>query len=120
MKRYIFETFLAIVLLSMLLCNAVNADQALGLPDVVMDIVDGNEAIVSITYAGTEYVVANGDLVTGTTTRWYIDPTTQVETQWVDGDPVPPTTVSGTSDPKSGDQGWKADNFTFRVPSWTP
>jgi hypothetical protein len=119
MKRHFLARVPVVVLLSMLLCGAVEADQALGLPDVVMDIVDGNEAIVSLTYAGTTYVVANGDLATGTTTRWYIDPATQVETQWVDGDPVPPETVSGTSNPKTGDQGWQADNFTFRVPSWS-
>jgi hypothetical protein len=103
----------------MLLCSAAGADQAVGLPDVVMDIVDGNEAIVSLTYAGTTYVVADGDLATGTSTRWYVDPTTQLETIWRDGDPTPPTTVPGTSNPKAGDQGWKADNFTFRTPSWT-
>ena len=123
MKKHFLVTFPAIVLLSMFLCTAVQADQLVGLgsPDVVGGVVDGNEVVVSLTYAGTEYVVADGALVTGTTTRWYIPASTGVETQWVDGDPVQPEmpTVAGTSNPKVGDHGWKADNFTFRVPSWT-
>jgi len=107
------------VLLSILLCSAVQADQLIGLPDAVGGVVDGNEVVVSFTYAGTEYVVADGDLVLGTTTRWYV--INSVEYHWPDGDPVPAgcPTVSGTSTCKVGDQGWKADNFTFRVPSWT-
>ncbi|MEE9463964.1 MAG: LamG-like jellyroll fold domain-containing protein, partial [Candidatus Neomarinimicrobiota bacterium] len=72
-----------------------------GLADVTA--VDG--AVVSLRHAETEYVVANGDLALGTTTRWYIDPNTGDETLWVEGDPAPPDTVSGTSNAKSGDVG---------------
>jgi hypothetical protein len=81
------------------------------LPDVT--VVD--DAIVSLQYAGTEYVVGDGDLVLGTTTRWYIDPDTSVETLWEEGGPTPPTTVGGTSSPKDPDVGSKADNFLFRL-----
>ena len=61
-------------------------------------------------------VVADGDLMLGTTTRWYIDPVTGAETLWADGDPAPAATVSGTSSPKSGDVGSNADNFFFSIP----
>jgi hypothetical protein len=98
-----------IVLLSML-CSAVQADLLTALPDVTA--VD--DAIVSLRYAGTEYVVANGDLTLGTTTRWYI-PAGGVATLWAEGGPAPAATVSGTSDPKAGDVGSHADNFLFRL-----
>ncbi|MHC4632031.1 MAG: hypothetical protein ACYS9C_12300, partial [Planctomycetota bacterium] len=78
------------------------------------DVTVVDDAIISFRYAGTEYVVADGDLVLGTTTRWYI-PASGVETLWVDGTPVPPATVSGTSSVKAGDIGPKADNFLFRL-----
>jgi len=87
------------------------ADTLSGLADVT--VVD--DAIVSFRYAQTEYVVANGDLILGTTTRWYIPADTGVETLWPDGDPAPAATVSGTSNPKEGDVGSKADNFLFRL-----
>jgi hypothetical protein len=111
MKRHFFETFLAIALLSMSLCGAVQADSFDGLSDVT--VVD--DAIVSFRYAGTEYVIDNGDVVTGTTTRWYV--IDNIEYHWPDGDPVPAgcPTVSGTSTPKTGDIGAKADNFLFRL-----
>jgi len=99
-----------IVLLSILLCSAVQADLLTGLPDVT--VVD--DAIVSLRYAGTEYVVANGDLTLGTTTRWYIA-AGGVATLWAEGDPAPAATVSGTSDPKTGDVGSHADNFLLRL-----
>ena len=111
MKRHFFETFLAIVLLSMLLCGAVEADSFDGLPDVT--VVDG--VIISFQYAGTEYVIANGDVVTGTTTRWYV--IDNVEYHWPDGDPIPAgcPTVSGTSNCKVVDVGSNADNFFFGI-----
>jgi hypothetical protein len=87
------------------------ADTLSGLADIT--VVD--DAIVSIRYAGTEYVVANGDLALGTTTRWYIPADTGVETLWVEGDPAPAATVTWASTPKAGDVGSKADNFLFRV-----
>ncbi|KPK34751.1 MAG: hypothetical protein AMJ65_17950 [Phycisphaerae bacterium SG8_4] len=83
-----------------------------GLADVTV----ADDAIVSFRYEGTEYVVADGDLMLGTTTRWYIDPVTGAETLWADGDPAPAATVSGTSNPKSGDVGSNADNFFFSIP----
>ena len=89
----------------------VKADSLSGLADIT--VVDGG--IVSILYADTEYVVAEGDLVLGTTTRWYIDPGTGDETLWAEGDPAPGATVSGTSTPKEGDVGSNADNFNFAI-----
>jgi len=86
------------------------ADRLIGLADVTVV----GDAIVSLRYEGVEYVVANGDLVLGTTTRWYI-PAGGVATLWVEGDPAPAATVAGTSDPKVGDVGSKADNFLFRL-----
>jgi hypothetical protein len=111
MKRQFLVTFPVIVLVSMLLCSAVQADLLTGLSDVT--VVDG--AIVSLRYAGTEYVVANGDLILGTTTRWYIPADTGVPTLWAEGDPAPAATVSGTSNPKVGDVGSNADNFLFTL-----
>jgi|GEM_PF-4087701 len=61
------------------------------LPDVI--VVDG--AIMSLTFAGRDYVVADGDLVVGTTTRWANGK--QVV------DPAPPAV----------DIGANADNFLF-------
>jgi len=109
MKRHSLVIFPAIVLLSMVLCNAVRADTLSGLADVT--VVD--DAIVSLRYEGTEYVVANGDLTLGTTTRWYV--VAGVETLWAEGDPAPAATVTGTSNPKDGDVGSKADNFLFEL-----
>lgn len=110
MKRHLLITFPNILLLSMLLCNVVQADTLTGLADVT--VVD--DAIVSLRYEGTEYVVADGDLVVGITTRWYI-PVGGSETLWTEGDPAPAATVTGTSTPKSGDVGSKADNFLFEL-----
>ncbi len=90
--------------------TSAHADTLSKLSDVT--VVD--DAIVSFRYAGTEYVVADEDLALGTTTRWYI-PASGVETLWVDGTPVPPATVSGTSIVKANDIGPKADNFLFRL-----
>jgi hypothetical protein len=77
------------------------------------DITVADDAIASISYKGTEYVVADGDLILGATTRWYV--LDGVETLWAEGDPAPAATVSGTSSPKDGDVGSKADNFNFKV-----
>jgi subtilisin family serine protease len=86
----------------------VGADTLSGLPDVT--VVD--DAIVSLQYEGIEYIVTNGDLTLGTTTRWYID--AGVETLWVEGHQAPAPTVVGTSNPKIGDVGSRADNYMFR------
>jgi len=85
------------------------ADTLSGLADVT--VVDG--AIESVRDGETEYVVADGDLILGTTTRWYV--LDGVETLWAEGDPAPEATVSGTSNPKDGDVGSKADNFPVSV-----
>jgi len=83
------------------------ADELVGLSDVTA--VGG--AIISLRYEGVEYVVEDGDLVLGTTTRWYIQG--GVETLWEEGTPTPAATVTGTSTVKAGDVGSKADNFNF-------
>jgi len=110
MKRHFLIKFFLIVLLSILLSSTVQADTLSGLADVT--VVD--DAIVSLRYDGTEYVVADGDLVVGTTTRWYI-PAGGVETLWAEGDPAPAATVTGTSTTKEGDVGSNADNFLFEL-----
>ena len=73
----------------------------------------GNIELLDLTHNGQTYVVANGDLILGITTRWYI--INSVENHWPDGDPVPAgcPTVGGTSSPKVNDIGAKADNFLF-------
>jgi len=83
------------------------ADELVGLSDVT--VVDGE--IVSLLYESKEYVVAEGDLLLGTTTRWYIGGGT--ETLWEEGTTAPAATVTGTSTVKAGDVGSKADNFNF-------
>jgi hypothetical protein len=104
-KKLVGLFFLALVVMA----APAEADTLTGLSDIT--VVD--DAIVSLRNDGTEYVVANGDLILGTTTRWYV--VGGVETLWVDGDPAPAASVPGTSDPKVGDTGAKADNFLFRV-----
>ncbi|MHC4326116.1 MAG: hypothetical protein ACYSUX_17740 [Planctomycetota bacterium] len=106
-KKLLFLTIFAMVVMA----APAWADTLSGLSDVT--VVDG--AIVSLRYTETEYVVADGDLLLGTTTRWYIDPNTGAETLWVEGDPAPEATVGGTSNPKEGDVGSNADNFMFAV-----
>jgi len=93
------------------MAGSVGADTLRGLSDVT--VVNGE--IISLRYEGTEYVIADGLLGLGTTTRWYIDG--GVEVLWPDGDPVPAATptVNGTSNPKVGDVGSKADNFLFTL-----
>ena len=105
MKKHVLVTLAVIVLL----CSAAWADMLSGLPDVT--VVDG--AIVSLQYLGTEYTP--GDLILGTTTRWYIPTDTGIETLWAEGDPAPAATVSGTSNPKEPDVGSNADNFFFAI-----
>jgi len=85
-------------------------DTLIGLADVNM--VD--DTIISLSYDANEYLVANGDLTLGTTTRWYLD-VNDVETLWAEGDPVPAATVSGTSNPKPDDVGSHADNLLFAL-----
>jgi len=105
-KNLLCLTLFAVVVMA----APVGADTLSGLADVT--VVDG--AIVSFRYEGTEYVVDDGVLALGTTTRWYIPPS-GVETLWVDGTPTPDATVSGTSNVKDGDVGPKADNFLFTL-----
>ncbi len=104
-KKLTYFVMVVVAIMTM----AAHADTLTKLTDVT--VVD--DAIISFRYEGIEYVVADGDLALGTTTRWYI--VGGVETLWVDGTPAPPATVSGTSSVKSGDIGPKADNFLFRL-----
>ena len=69
----------------MFFCGTVRADALAGFSDITVV----SDAIVSLRYGGTEYVVANGDLMLGTTTRWYIPAATGVPTLWKDGDSDP-------------------------------
>ncbi|MDT8301762.1 MAG: hypothetical protein RQ760_09790 [Sedimentisphaerales bacterium] len=106
------KNLLCLILFAVVVMAApAGADTLTGLADVT--VVDG--AIISLRYQGTEYVVEEGDLTLGTTTRWYVDG--GVEVLWPEGDPVPAATptVSGTSNPKDGDVGSKADNFLFTL-----
>ena len=105
------KNLLCLILFALVVMAApVGADTLSGLADVT--VVDG--AIVSFRYEGTEYVVDDGVLELGTTTRWYV-PASGVETLWEDGTPAPEATVSGTSTVKSGDIGPNADNFMFAI-----
>jgi hypothetical protein len=110
MKKFLVA-FPLVVLLSLLLCSTVQADLLAELKDATA--VDN--VLTKLVHGGTEYFVANGDLVTGTTTRWYV--IGGVEYHWVDGAPVPAgcPTVAGTSNPKVGDIGANADDFLFRL-----
>ena len=103
------------VAVSLLLCGSVQADLLTKLTDATA--VD--DVLTRFAHAAAEYNVANGDLVTGTTTRWYV--IDNVEYLWPDGDPAPAgtPTVSGTSSPKEPDIGADADNFALRVPNAT-
>jgi hypothetical protein len=111
MKTQFPATSLVIVLLSMLLCSAARADSLTGLSDVTVV----GDVIVSLRYAGTEYVVANDDLMLGTTTRWYIPADTGIPTLWVEGDPTPAATTTAGAPPKPEDPGSEGDNFFFRL-----
>jgi len=106
-KRVVFLMLFVVAVV----CTSAHADKLTGLADVT--VVDGE--IISFRYEGMEYVVADGLLQLGTTTRWYIDG--GVEVLWPEGDPVPAATptVTGTSNPKVGDVGSKADNFLFTL-----
>ncbi len=103
------KVILPMLLLSAVVYTSAYADELVGLADITV----ADDALVSLRFEGTEYIVADGDLALGTTTRWYV--VDGVETMWPEGDPAPPATVNGTSNPKSGDVGSKADNFLFRV-----
>ena len=107
MKKHVLVTLAVIVLL----CSAAWADTLSGLSDITV----ADDALVSLRYDATEYTPDG--LILGTTTRWYIPTDTGIETLWPEGDPAPAATVSGTSNPKDGDVGSKADNFVFRVGS---
>ena len=109
------KNLLCLILFAVVVMSGpVRADSFSDLADVT--VVDG--AIVSFRYEGTEYVVEDGDLTLGTTTRWYV-PASGVETLWEDGTPAPEATVSGTSTVKGGDVGPKADNFLFTLDGTT-
>jgi hypothetical protein len=100
----------AMILPSVLLCGDVRADALTGFSDITVV----NDAIISLRYGGTEYIIANNDLMLGTTTRWYIPPATQVPTLWKEGDPAPAATNSAGAPPKPEDPGSEGDNFFFR------
>ncbi|MFH1716193.1 MAG: hypothetical protein ABIF19_02485, partial [Planctomycetota bacterium] len=106
-KKFILPMLLVLAVVS----TSANADKLTGMSDVT--VVDGQ--IISFRHDGVEYIVANGDVALGTTTRWYIDK--GVETLWPEGDPVPAAapTVPNSSDAKVGDVGSKADNFLFTL-----
>ena len=101
--------FLLMLLVLAVVSASAYADELTGMADVTE--VDG--AIVSFRHEGVEYVVADEDVVLGTTTRWYVEG--GVETLWAEGDPAPTATVTGTSTVKGGDVGSKADNFLFTL-----
>ncbi len=111
MKTQLLATSLVVVLLSMLLCGAARADALAGFSDITV----AGDAIVSLRHAGTEYVVANGDLTLGTTTRWYIPVATGVPTLWAEGAPTPAATTTPGAPPKPEDPGSEGDNFLFRL-----
>jgi hypothetical protein len=100
MKRVVLTLFI------MMSFGFIQADSLTGLSDIVVT----DNILVSLDYNGVTYN-SSTDLVTGTTTRWYIDPDSSLETLWAEGGPTPPTTVGGTSTPKDGDVGSHADNF---------
>ena len=112
MKRKIGAAFLCFAMVCGLV-GAVHADTLTGLPDITV----ANNEITEIMYNGTTYVVANGDLALGTTTRHYIIGID--EFVWSDEDadngiiPTGLPTVPDTSNPKTGDPGYKADNFNL-------
>ncbi|MBP8912833.1 MAG: discoidin domain-containing protein, partial [Phycisphaerae bacterium] len=111
MKTQFQVFYLTIILFLTLFCRGVRADQLAGVSDITMV---GNK-IASIRYGGTEYVIANGDLILGTTTRWYIPTATGIPTLWEEGTPGPGETVTGTSTPKTADVGSHADNWILDV-----
>lgn len=106
------QHFVFVLFMVVLGCGVAGAG-LVGVSDIQVD----NDELLSLTYDGATYVVADGDLVTGTTTRWYIDPASSEETLWPDGTsyPLGSPTVSGTSTPKDGDIGANADDFIFRL-----
>jgi hypothetical protein len=105
------KNLLCLILFAVVVMAApAGADTFSDLTDVT--VVDG--AIISFRYDGTEYVVEEGDLTLGTTTRWYV-PASGVETLWEEGTPTPDATVPGSSTVKDGDVGSKADNFLFTL-----
>ncbi len=105
------KPILAVYLMLVVATGSAQADTLTGLADVT--VADG--AIVSLRVDGTEYVVADNDLILGTTSRWYIPADSNEAVLWAEGDPAPEATVSDTSDPKEGDVGSKADNFQFAL-----
>lgn len=105
-----YSKLVCVISLSLVfLVTCVQADTLTGFSDITM----AGNTLASLRYGGTEYVVANGDLMLGTTTRWYIPAATGVATLWKDGDPAPAATVPGSSDPKRADIGAHADDWIF-------
>jgi hypothetical protein len=97
MKRQYLTRVSVAVLFSMFLCSAVQADSLSGLSVITVydDSINDTLSMTSLTFDGKVYVVADGDLAVGTTTRW--DNGTQVV------DPAPPALNIGAN----------ADNFLF-------
>ncbi len=112
-RRLIYLISVILLLVAVPAATHAQVDTLSGLADVT--VVDG--AIVSVRDGQTEYAIADGDLILGTTTRWYVEG--GVETLWAEGDPAPAATVSETSTVKDGDVGSKADNFLFTLDGGT-
>ena len=88
-----------------------HADSLAGLPDMTA----ADDAITSLTYDGQQFVVADGDLMLGETTRWWVDPTGN-EIFWDPADPATdppqsPAPVAGTSDAEVGELAAGAATF---------
>ena len=104
-KRFVFLMLFVVAVAG----ASAHADELIRLSEVTV----ADNEIVSIRFEGTEYIIADGFLQLGTTTRWYIE--NGVEVLWPDGDPVPAATptVDGTSNPKAADVGVNADDWIF-------
>jgi hypothetical protein len=102
--------YIGLVLSCVLMFSAVDVQADSLAPVTDVNVTGG--ILDEITYNSNTYASTN--LLLGTTTRWYI--IDNVEYLWPDGDPPPPgtPTVGGTSTPKQGDIGAKADNFLFQ------
>jgi hypothetical protein len=107
------KNLLCLILFAFVVISApARGDSLSGLSDVT--VIDGT--IISFRYEGTEYVVEEGVVSLGTTTRWYV--VDGVEILWEEGDPVPPeapTVPDPSSNAKIGDVGSKGDNFMFTL-----
>lgn len=102
-KKVFYSLFLVFLVGAM----SAHADELISMPDATIE--DGE--LISFRFQGKEYIPANGDVVLGTTSRWYVSG--GVETLWEEGGPTPAATVTGTSTPKPNDVASNADDFFF-------